>query len=176
MRSPKGASPILWRLLTTLPVTSLAEACEKVAWSAQRWQIEVIHKALKSGCRVEQRQLATAARLERSLAVDPVLAWRLLALDKAAREQPDAAVSAWLGRAEWEALWCQVHQRTTPPATAPSVRQAVRWIAPLGGFMGRKGDGQPGPMTLWRGLPRLHDLTAMWRLCQAQNRRTKCAQ
>ena len=120
--------------------------------------------------------MATAARLERALAVDPVLAWRLLALDKAAREQPDAAVSAWLGRAEWEALWCPGASADHAPATAPSVRQAVRWIAPLGGFMGRKGDGQPGPMTLWRGLPRLHDLTAMWRLCQAQNRRTKCAQ
>ena len=78
-RPPKGASPILWRLLTTLPVTSVEEAGEKVAWPAQRWPIEVIHKVLKSGCRVEQRQLASAERLERALAVDPVVAWRLLA-------------------------------------------------------------------------------------------------
>lgn len=170
LRPPKGAAPILWRLLTTLPVTCVEEACEKVAWYAQRWQIEVIHKVLKSGCKIEQRQLETAARLERALAVDQVVAWRLLAFCKAAREQPDEAVSAWLSQAEWQALWCHVHQRTTPPTTPPSVRQAVRWMAQLGGFMARKGDGEPGPMTLWRGLHRLNDLTAMWRLFQ-RNRR-----
>jgi hypothetical protein len=176
LRPPQGAAPILWRLLTTLPVTSVAEACEKVAWYAQRWQIEVLHKVLKSGCHIEQRQLETAARLERVLAVDQVVAWRLLALCKAAREQPDAAVSAWLTQAEWEALWCHVHQRTTPPKAPPGARQAVRWIAQLGGFMARKGDGEPGPMTLWRGLHRLNDLTAMWRLCHGKKRRQKCAQ
>jgi hypothetical protein len=165
LRPPQGASPIVWRLLTTLPVTSLAEACVRVGWYAQRWQIEVIHKVLKSGCQIEQRQLETAARLERVLAVDQVVAWRLLALCRAAREQPDEAVSAWLSQAEWQALWCHVHQGTSPPRTPPRVRQAVRWIAQLGGFMARKGDGEPGPITLWRGLHRLNDLTAMWQLC-----------
>jgi len=140
-RPPKGASPILWRLLTTLPVNSVEQACEKVGWYAQRWQIEVIHKVLKSGCQIQQRQLESAARLERALAIDQVVAWRVLALCKAAREEPDAAVSAWLGRAEWEALWCHVHQRILPP---------------------------PSPLTLWRGLHRLNDLTAMWRLCHGK--------
>jgi hypothetical protein len=171
LRAPKGAAPILWRLLTTLPVRCVEEACEKVGWYAQRWQIEVIHKVLKSGCKIEQRQLETAPRLERTLAVDQVVAWRLLALCKTAREQPEEAVSAWLSQAEWQALWCHVHQRTTPPTTPPSVRQAVRWIAQLGGFMARKGDGEPGPMTLWRGLSQLNNLTAMWRLFQNNKRR-----
>ena len=174
MRPPKGATPICWRLLTTLPVTTIESALEKVAWYAQRWQIEVLHKVLKSGCQIEQRQLHTAVRLERALSVDLVVAWRLLALCKAAREKPDAAVSAWLSQAEWQALWCQVHQRIVPPKQAPTVRQAVRWIAGLGGFMGRKGDGEPGPITLWRGLQRLNDLTAMWRLCHNKKRRQKC--
>jgi hypothetical protein len=58
--------------------------------------------------------------------------------------------SAWLARAEWAALWWHVQQRTTPPETPPGVRQAVRWIAQLGGFMARKGDGEPGPLALWR--------------------------
>ena len=173
-RAPKGATPIRWCLLTTLPVTTIAAALEKVAWYAQRWQIEVLHKVLKSGCQIEQRQLHTATRLERALAVDLVVAWRLLALCKSAREAPDAAVSAWLEQAEWEALYCQVHQRTVPPKSPPTVRQAVRWIAGLGGFMGRKSDGEPGPVTLWRGLQRLHDLTAMWRLFHDKKRRHKC--
>lgn len=176
LHPPKGSTPILWRLLTTLPVTSLAEAGEKVGWYAQRWQIEVIHKVLKSGCQIEQRQLETATRLERVLAVDQVVAWRLLALCKGAREHPSAAVSAWLSQAEWQALWCHVHQRTTPPNTPPGVRQAVRWIAQLGGFLARTGDGEPGPVTLWRGLHRLNDLTAMWRLCHGKHGKQQCAQ
>ena len=174
MRPPKGVTPILWRLVTTLPVTCAEEALEKVAWYAQRWQIEVLHKVLKSGCQIEQRQLETAARLERALSVDLVVAWRLLALCKAAREQPDAAVSAWLSQTEWEALCGYVQQRTGPPKPPPTVRQAVRWIAQLGGFMGRKHDGQPGPITLWRGLHRLTDLTAMWQLCHDKKQRQHC--
>lgn len=172
--APKGSKPILWRLLTTLPVTCAQEAIEKVAWYAQRWQIEVIHKVLKSGCQVEQRQLETAQRLERALSVDLVVAWRVLALCKAARELPEDPISDWLPMAQWQALYCYVHQQTTPPRTAPSVRQAVRWIAQLGGFLGRKSDGQPGTITLWRGLQQLDAMTNMWRLCHEKNRGPNC--
>jgi hypothetical protein len=171
---PKGPAHILWRLLTTLPVTCAQEAIEKVAWYAQRWQIEVIHKVLKSGCQVEQRQLETAQRLERALSVDLVVAWRILALCKAARELPEDPVSDWLPTAQWQALCCYVHQQTRPPKTAPSVRQAVRWIAQFGGFLGRKSDGQPGTQTLWRGLQQLDAMTNMWQLFQKTHNGKKC--
>jgi hypothetical protein len=174
VRPPKGVAPICWHLLTTLPVTCAQEALQRVHWYAQRWQIEVIHKILKSGCQVEQRQLQTARRLERSLSVDLVVAWRILALCKAARELPEDPISQWLPQAQWQALWCHVHQRTDPPKSAPTVRQAVRWIARLGGFLGRKGDGEPGTTTLWRGLEQLDAMTRMWRLCHKQTRRSNC--
>ena len=164
-RAPKGVAPILWRLVTTVPVTSAEQAIVCVQWYAQRWQIEVMHRVLKSGCRIEQRQLETADRLERALAVDQVVAWRILGLCKTAREQPDASISEWLSQAEWEALWWRIHRRVDAPKTAPTVGQAVRWIARLGGFLGRRRDGPPGPTTLWRGFHRLTDLTAMYELC-----------
>lgn len=173
-RPPQGVEPILWRLVTTLPVASAKEAIRRVEWYAQRWQIEVIHKVLKSGCRIEQRQLETAERLDRALAVDQVVAWRILALCKAAREQPDACVNAWLSPSEWKALWCRIHRRTDPPKRPPSVSEAVRWIARLGGFLGRRHDGDPGPITLWRGFHRLTDLTAMYELCHRKLGRKKC--
>jgi len=174
VRPPKGTTPILWRLLTTLPVTSAAEAIERVGWYAQRWQIEVIHKVLKSGCQVEQRQLETAQRLERALSVDLVVAWRVLALCKAARELPDDPISDWLSDAQWQTLWCYVHQRTDVPKSPPAVRQAIRWIAQLGGFLGRKSDGEPGTTTLWRGLQQLDAMTKMWEICHSTKRRQKC--
>ena len=171
---PKGTSPIVWELLTTLPVTCAQEAVQCVGWYAQRWQIEVIHRILKSGCKVEQRQLQTAQRLERSLSVDLVVAWRILALCIVARELPDDPISQWLPEQQWQALYCYINQRTHPPKTPPSTRQAVRWIAQLGGFLARKGDGEPGPTTLWRGLHELDVLTKMWQLCRGANRRRKC--
>lgn len=174
VRAPKGVAPIVWRLLSTLPVTCAEEAIERVSWYAQRWQIEVIHKILKSGCQVEQRQLQTAQRLERALSVDLVVAWRILALCKAARELPDDPISQWLPSAQWQTLWCHVHQRTRPPQNAPTLRQAVRWIAQLGGFLGRKGDGEPGTTTLWRGLEQLDAMTKMWQLCHRKTRRANC--
>src|SRR5258708_4182422 len=171
---PKGGAPILWRLLTSLPVTSAQEAIEKVGWYAQRWQIELIHKVLKSGCQVEQRQLETAQRLERVLSVDLVVAWRGLALCKAAREVPQEPVSRWLPAAQWQALCCYVHRQTKAPKVAPSVHQAVRWIAQLGGFLARKSDGQPGTKTLWRGLQQLEAMTNMWKLYNDTNGGQKC--
>lgn len=174
VHAPKGTAPLRWNLLTTLAVTGAPEAIERVRWYAQRWQIEVLHKVLKSGCKIEQRQLETAQRLERALSIDLVVAWHILALCKAARELPDDPISNWLPAAQWQTLWCYVHQRNRVPPEPPSVRQAVRWIAQLGGFLGRKSDGEPGPTTLWRGLHQLEAMTKMWQLCHPAKRSQSC--
>jgi hypothetical protein len=162
-RPPGGAKPICWRLLTTLPVTTAEAAIEKVRWYAQRWQIEVLHKVLKSGCQVEQRQLETTARLRRVIMVDLIVAWRVLSLCKAARQTPDALASDWLNRHEWQALWCYHQEQPRPPRRSPPLGQAVRWIAQLGGFLARRRDGEPGPIVVWRGLRELRAITAAWR-------------
>lgn len=161
-RPPKGATPICWRLLTTLPVESLEAALEKVRWYVQRWQIEILHKVIQSGCQIEQRQLETAARLQRVMMVDLIVAWRVLALCKAGREAPEGWASDWLSADEWRALWCYQHQSGQPPCQPPSVREAVRWIAQLGGFLARRRDGEPGPIVVWRGLQELRAITAAW--------------
>ena len=162
-RAPKGAKAICWRLLTTLEVTTAQAAIQKVSWYALRWQIEILHKVLKSGCQVEQRQLESTARLRRVLMVDLIVAWRVLSLCKAARQSPQAPASDWLSTQEWRALWCYYHQAPRPPRRSPSLGQTVRWIAQLGGFLARRRDGQPGPLVLWRGLHELQTLTAAWR-------------
>ena len=163
MRPPKGAKPICWRLLTTLPVTTVEAAIEKVRWYALRWQIEVIHKVLKSGCQIEQRQLETTARLRRVLMVDLIVAWRVLSLCKSARQTPAAPASDHLSDTEWQALWCYYHERSCPPRRSPTLGQAVRWIAQLGGFLARRSDGEPGPIVVWRGLRELQAITAAWK-------------
>ena len=118
---------------------------------------------LKSGCKVEQRQLETAARLQRAVMVDLIVAWRVLALCKAGRETPQGLASDWLSADEWRALCCYMNQRTHPPRRPPSVHQAVNWIGQLGGFLARRRDGEPGPVVVWRGLQQLRAITAAWK-------------
>ena len=81
-----------------------------------------------------------------------------------ARVVPEAACTVLLETEEWQALWVVIHKRGTPPAQPPSLRQAVRWIGQLGGFLGRKGDGEPGAEVLWKGFQHLVDLTAMYHI------------
>lgn len=164
---PAGVEPIEWLLLTTCPVRTAAEAEERVAWYACRWGIEVWHKVLKSGCRIEARQLATAARLERCLAVYSVIAWRVQQAVMLARAVPDLPCTALLAADEWQALWCTIHQSPTPPAEPPALSEAVHWLARLGGHLGRTGDGAPGVAVLWKGFQHLADLTTMYRIMKA---------
>jgi hypothetical protein len=161
---PQGQKPVCWWLVTTLPIASLADAEQAVRWYARRWLVERYHYVLKSGCRIEQLQLETAERLERALATYAIVAWRLLGLTYEARHHPNESCATVLPQEEWQVLHRVVQKTETVPAQPPSLRQAVRQIARLGGFLARKGDGEPGVKTIWRGLRRLEDLVTGWRL------------
>lgn len=165
---PVDAEPIEWMLLTTVPITSLDEARERLQWYSRRWGIEVWHKTLKSGCKIESRQLESFDQLHRLLVVYGIIAWRILYMTLLSRLIPDMPASAILAPEEWQALYCRIHRTPTPPQTAPPLRQAVRWIASLGGFLGRKGDGEPGVQTLWSGFQELITLTDMYRIMNPQ--------
>lgn len=155
--------PISWLLLTTVETATAAQALERLLWYARRWGIEVFHRILKSGCRIEDRQLGHADRLEACLAFDLVIAWRIQWMTVQGRQTPNGSCDAILSEEEWQPLYAYIHKRP-PPKKPPTIREAIRLIAKLGGFLGRKGDGEPGPMVLWRGLMRLPDLELGWRL------------
>lgn len=168
---PQGQEPVCWRLWTTVEIGDCAAARTLLGWYAKRWQIEEFHRILKSGCRTEERQLESLAKLEVVAALDMVVAVSLLALTKAARNQPGAAADRWLSRGQCAALQ-RFFGGTSAEAmtTVPSLQTAVVWIARLGGFLGRKGDGFPGSEVLWRGWRRLVDLTAMYELLNAEKK------
>lgn len=164
---PAGEPAIRWLLLTTVPVASGEAAVTCVRWYAQRWLVERYHFALKQGCRIETWQLRTAARVARALAVCAIVAWRLVWLTYLARADPDAPCTVALSAAEWQVLYVTLHRTTDLPPRPPPLGQAVRWIARLGGFLDRTGDGEPGVKVLWRGLRRLEDVTIGWHLARA---------
>lgn len=162
--APEKVEPIEWMLLTTCQVTSFAEAIEKLAWYAVRWGIEVYHRTLKSGCKIEERQLGHADRIEACLAIDMVVAWRIFHLTKLGRETPDVPCTVFFEEAEWKALKAYISQSPTVPDEPPALREAIRMVASLGGFLGRKSDGEPGTQSLWLGLQRLDDITTMYKV------------
>lgn len=165
---PEGVPPISWMLLANVPVYNFADAGERVAWYAQRWKIEVFFDVLENGCKVEDRRLRTAERLQRCIAVYAVVAARIQRMTFLAREEPDASCLQVLAVEEWQALYCYTHKTNQPPSQPPTLRQAMRWIAQMGGFLGRKCDREPGIRTIWRGWQRLQAMVEMWRLLRPQ--------
>jgi hypothetical protein len=163
VNAPPAVKPLRWMLLTTCEVTSTAGAIEKINWYRLRWGIEVYHRTLKSGCKIEQRQLGTADRIETGLAIDLVVAWRIFHLAKLGREVPDVPCTVFFEEFEWKALHTHITKTPVPPTDPPSLRQALHMVARLGGFLGRRGDGEPGTTTLWGGLQHLDGIAAMWK-------------
>jgi len=164
---PAGAEPVEWLLLTTVPIHTTDDALERLAWYAARWGIEVWHKVLKSGCRIEDKQLESAERLIRCLTLYSVIAWRVLYATMLARVAPNVPCTVLLDDDEWQGLYCRIHRVALAPPKPPSLRQALRWIAQLGGFLGRKRDGEPGVSVLWKGFQHLVDVTAMYRIMRS---------
>lgn len=156
--APKDA--VEWMLLTTLEVNSFEQALEKVDWYKRRWGIEEYHRTIKSVCRIENRQLADRTVWQNCLAIDLVVAWRIEHIKKLSRTTPQAPCSIAFEEHEWQALLAFKRPDQPLPGIAPSLREITRLTAELGGFLGRKSDGEPGSTTLARGLQRLQDIAA----------------
>jgi hypothetical protein len=151
---PAGEKPVEWLLLTNEPVATLDGAVLRIGWYRRRWLVEIFFRVVKSGCRVESLQLATVERLERALAVYLVVAWRVLYLMTLGRDCPDLPCEVAFTPEEWRAAWLMA-KRQPPPEAPPPLGEMIRLVAGFGGFLGRKGDGHPGPKALWEGLTKL---------------------
>ncbi len=163
-RTPAGTDVVEWLLLTTVATADLEQACERLCWYAARWIIEVYHRVLKSGCRIEDRRLGTAETLQACLASDLVVVWRIFCLTRLGQTVPDISCESFFEEEEWKALCIHHTKNLYPPKTPPTLNEAIRIMAKLGGFMGRRGDGEPGTTSLWRGLQRLDDITETFRI------------
>ncbi len=120
-RSPKGVEGLKWILLTTCEVRRFEQAIEKLQWYCLRLGIEIYHRTLKSGCKIEQRQLGSAERIETCLAIDMVVAWRIYHLTKLGRETPDVACTVFFEDTEWKALVAYKTQNPIPPEKPPTL-------------------------------------------------------
>lgn len=153
---PRGQKPIEWVLYTSLPVQTFHDAWTVIEYYECRWLIEEYHKALKTGCSVERRLLGNADRLEAMVGLMSVVAVRLLQLKSMARSVPDRPA-----RNVVPPLWLEMlkaARKNLHRVHDLTIRQFYRELAKLGGFLGRRSDGEPGWITIWRGWEKLNTL------------------
>jgi len=147
-------------LFTTVPLTA-ADALTHLTWYSRRWLIEEYHKCLKTGCRMEERQLTTAEGRTALLGFLAIVAVRLLQLRTRARQQPTANSQQPTARAldhvPTEMVTVVATRLNLPPSTL-TIRAFWQGVARFGGFIGRARDGDPGWQTLWRGWQRVQDI------------------
>lgn len=163
--APKGVEPLQWLLLCSVATQTLEELKTRRDWYSCRWLVEVFHHVEKNGCKEEARRFETAQRLEACLAILSVVAVRVLQLRTALQAQPEAAAAQVATPDE-----IQVLRAVQKLPARLSVREFVRGVAKLGGFLGRKHDGEPGVRTLWRGYQRLQDLVQGYQLQHSLDR------
>jgi len=158
---PQGEEAIEWLLLTSLPIGTFDEACLVVSYYCCRWSIECFFRILKSGCKVEELQLETADRLMPCVMLYMIVAWRTLMVTMLGRECPDMPCDVLFEEHEWKSVYTVV-KRTPAPSQPVTLRDFVKMLASLGGYVGRKNDGPPGPQTVWIGLQRMTDFGLAW--------------
>lgn len=165
---PSGEEPIEWLLLTDEPIYTTEDVLKVIKYYACRWKIEIYFRILKSGCKVEESQLHTADRFQPYLALCMIVAWRIMYLMMLGRECPDLPCDVAFDEDEWKSVYAAV-KKEDPPSRPPSIKTMVGLIASLGGWLGRKCDGEPGPKAMWVGMQRMTDLAIGWRAYREHN-------
>lgn len=151
--APAGVKPIEWRLLTNRNVGSTQEAVELIEWYRARWEIEILFDVLKNACRIEALQLGSIKRLERALALFMVVAWRIAHIMRLGRNCPDLDAAMFFEPDEIDGAYLLTE---VVQPDVPKLNEVLRLIARVGGFLGRKSDGEPGVKTIWLGLKEVH--------------------
>jgi len=145
---PANTQAVEWFLLTTINITSAADAEQCLRWYALRWRIEDWHRVLKSGCRIGDLAHATAERLRRAIAINLVIAWRIMLMTLLGRETPELPAEVLFSDIELRTLHAYAKKKLKPPLL---LGEAVQLVAKIGGYLGRSHDPPPGHQLLWQG-------------------------
>ncbi len=158
---PAGEDPLVWVLLTTLSVATFEEAEEVLELYVCRWEIELFHKVLKSGCRLEEMQQRHDFTLLPAIVLYMMIGWRLLYVMRLGRACPELPCELVFDESEWKSITVVLKGRAAL-ATKPTLGEMVLMIAKLGGYLGRKNDPPPGIKAMWIGMSRLADFALSW--------------
>ena len=150
------SNPLHWRLMTTVPVASLTDAVTVINGYTTRWRIEELHRAWKRGlCNVEDTQLRGREAILKWATILAAVAARATRLTYLARETPEVAATQELSRWEIDAAIVLRRPKNVSRGETPTLAEAVRWIADLGGYTGKSSGGPPGQTVIGRGLAKV---------------------
>ena len=156
--APPGQEKIYWQLITNVPTESFEDAVTRIQWYTQRWKIEIFHRTLKSGCKVEELQSDSADKLMKLIAIYSIIALQIMELVYLGRTQPDMPCEICFTEDEWKLLYRVANKTKQLPGKPPTIQEAVVMIAKMGGFLARKSDGFPGATVIWRGLTKFYTI------------------
>lgn len=146
---PPNTKAVEWFLLTTIDITSAEDAEQCLRWYRLRWRIEDWHRVLKSGCRIEDLAHETAERLRRAIAINLVIAWRIMLMTLLSRETPELPAEVLFSDIELRTLRAYAKKKLLKPPAL--LGEAVTLVAKIGGYLGRANDPPPGHQLLWQG-------------------------
>lgn len=170
---PGDGTDVSWLLLTSLPVATLADALLVVDYYVARWTIEIFFRVLKTGCRVEEIQLETMARLKNCLAFYKIIAARILYLTYLNRATPNIPCTAAFAASEWKSVWSVVTKKKLPKKP-PKLAEFLKLVTQLGGYNNRATEAPPGPQAFWVGLRRMLDYARAWLAFGPESEATRC--
>jgi len=157
---PEGIAPIEWLLMTNLKVDSAHDALRVAGYYRQRWKIERFHFVLKSGCEIEKIQQRSVDGIELMILMYSIIAIHIMQLTFLSRNAPETPCDLIFSEIEWKTLYRAANRAKSDPEKPPTMVEAVRLVAKLGGFAGAKSDGPPGLKVIWIGLNKLYLLVA----------------
>lgn len=165
---PAGEPPIEWRIVTSIPARTLAQAHGIIRDYCGRWQIEVFFRTLKTGCRIEQLRLKTASAIQVCTALYGIIAWRLNFLVEHARLHGEEPCDRYFSDEEWESTLV-IAKKAKHPVRPPSLGEFMGVVAGLGGYLGRKSDPPPGVQAIWQGLQKVYGYAEAWHAFKKPN-------
>lgn len=164
MDPPKGEKPVVWSLLTSLPINSLEEIMTVVRYYLCRWEIEIFFKTYKSGCKVEEKSLRSAERLYPLFSLLLIVTWRVNFLLHMSRVMPEISCIYYFDESEWKAGYVAATRNKSLPSSPPTMKEMMGYISQLGGHLGRKKDPTFGVKAIWIGICKLTNYADAWDL------------
>lgn len=164
--TPSDEKPIDWMLLTNADIDTVEAVRLVVLGYSMRWRIEEFHKTWKTGrCNVELTQLRSRDAVIRWATILAVAATRIERLKYLARTTPERPATDELSPTEIEVILVlkrlEKKRTETVGRGTPTMAQALRWLADLGGYTGKSSGGPPGSITIGRGLKRVQEASVV---------------
>jgi hypothetical protein len=159
---PQGEEALMWILITSLPVDTFEDVTKVISYYLCRWEIETFFKVLKSGCKIEERQLQTTDRMKALITMFMILAWRVMYTMMMGRVHGEMSCDVVFNEVEWKSVYKILHRKKELPRMAPSLGEFIRMVATFGGYVDRNNEGPPGVKVVWKGMARMLDFALAW--------------